>query len=45
MHRGLAHLFVTDQRFERNYEQVSEGLARYVHDAMVANADAQPALS
>jgi DNA-binding transcriptional MerR regulator len=42
MHRGLANLFVTDVRFERNYEQVADGLARFVHDAIVANAEAQP---
>lgn len=45
MHRGLANLFVTDGRFKRNYEQVAEGLAQYVHDAIVANSEAQPALS
>lgn len=45
MHRGLANLVVTDERFERNYERAAEGLARYIHDAIVANADAQPALS
>lgn len=38
MHRGLADLFVTDPRFERNYERIADGLARYVHDAIGANA-------
>jgi DNA-binding transcriptional MerR regulator len=38
MHRGLGEMYLADPRFTRFYEQVAEGLARYVHDAIVANA-------
>jgi hypothetical protein len=38
LHRGLADLYVTDERFGRNYDDLAPGLARYVHDAMLANA-------
>jgi hypothetical protein len=39
MHRGLAEMYVVDSRSTRTYEAQAEGLAAYVHDAMVANAD------
>lgn len=39
MHRGLAELYVGDPRFTATYEQVAEGLAQYIHDAVIANAD------
>jgi MerR family transcriptional regulator, thiopeptide resistance regulator len=39
MHRGLAHMYTADPRFSKLYEDVSPGLAQYVHDAIVANAD------
>ena len=39
MHRGLADMYVTDPRFTANYDGVEPGLARYVHDAILANAD------
>jgi MerR family transcriptional regulator, thiopeptide resistance regulator len=38
MHRGLAEMYVADDRFRRNYEREAEGLAAYFHDAIVANA-------
>jgi MerR family transcriptional regulator, thiopeptide resistance regulator len=38
LHRGLAELYVADQRFGKNYDDMAPGLARYVHDAMLANA-------
>lgn len=38
-HRNLADLYVSDPRFEKTYEDVAPGLARYVHDAIHANAD------
>jgi MerR family transcriptional regulator, thiopeptide resistance regulator len=38
MHTGLAALLVSDERFARNYERHAAGLARYVHDAILANA-------
>lgn len=39
MHRRLAELYVTDPRFTASYDDVTPGLARYVHDAICANAD------
>ena len=38
-HRGLADLYVQDPRFARTYDDLEPGLARYVHDAVHANAD------
>jgi DNA-binding transcriptional MerR regulator len=40
-HRGLGELYLADPRFTRHYEDVAVGLARYVHDAVRANADRQ----
>jgi DNA-binding transcriptional MerR regulator len=39
MHRGLAEMYVADERFTATYDAVAPGLARYVHDAILANAD------
>lgn len=39
MHRGLAEMYLADPRFTATYENAAEGLARYVHDAIVASAD------
>ncbi len=39
MHRGLADMYVADERFSAHYERRAEGLAHYVHDAIHANAD------
>ena len=39
MHRGLAEMFVSDQRFRARYEEIAPGLAEFVADAMRANAD------
>jgi len=39
MHRGLGDLSVQDPRFTATYEAVRPGLARYVRDAIHANAD------
>ncbi len=38
MHCGLAEMYMADQRFKANYEKVREGMAQYVHDAILANA-------
>ena len=35
-HRGLAEMFVGDDRFMRNYDEQAPGLAQYVRDAIVA---------
>jgi DNA-binding transcriptional MerR regulator len=39
IHRGLGDMYVQDPRFTRTYEDVEEGLARYVRDAIHATAD------
>lgn len=42
-HRGLAEMYLADERFRANYDGLAPGLAQYVHDAVVANAGrAQP---
>jgi DNA-binding transcriptional MerR regulator len=38
IHRGLAQLYLDDPRFRRGYDDRAPGLARYVHDAIVANS-------
>ncbi|MGL4744786.1 MAG: MerR family transcriptional regulator [Dermatophilaceae bacterium] len=38
-HRNLADMYVSDPRFAATYEDIAPGLARYVHDAVHANAD------
>ncbi len=39
LHRGLGELYVTDPRFTAHYDEAAPGLARFVRDAVVANAD------
>ncbi|MEV7774451.1 MerR family transcriptional regulator [Kitasatospora sp. NPDC086791] len=39
IHRGLAGLYVSDPRWTGMYEEIAPGLARWLHDAIVANAD------
>jgi len=39
MHRGLGEMYVADPRFSEVYERVRPGLARYLRDAIVANAE------
>jgi len=41
MYRGLAEMYVADDRFKTNYENVAKGLAQFMHDAMMAYCDAQ----
>jgi DNA-binding transcriptional MerR regulator len=38
MHRGLGDLYVEDERFAANYEQLAGGLAPYLREAIRANA-------
>lgn len=38
MHKQLATLYVTDERFKAFYESRREGLAQYFHDAIHARA-------
>jgi DNA-binding transcriptional MerR regulator len=39
MHLKLAELYVADPRFSAHYDDLAPGLARYVHDAIVAEAE------
>ena len=36
-HLRLAHLYISDSAFTNHYENIRPGLARYVHDTIVAN--------
>jgi MerR family transcriptional regulator, thiopeptide resistance regulator len=38
MHARLGDMYVADPRFAANYEKIHAGMARYVRDAIVANA-------
>lgn len=40
-HLGLAEMYVDDERFSARFERLAADLARYVHDAIVANARRQ----
>jgi DNA-binding transcriptional MerR regulator len=39
MQRGLADMYLADPRFTKTYEDIREGMAQYVRDAIHANAD------
>ena len=39
MHRGLGEMYVADPRFTRHYDDRAPGLARWLRDAIVANAE------
>ncbi|MEV4799351.1 MerR family transcriptional regulator [Nonomuraea sp. NPDC049421] len=39
VHRGLARAYLANERVGRNYDDMAPGLSRYVHDAIMANAD------
>jgi MerR family transcriptional regulator, thiopeptide resistance regulator len=39
IHRGLAEMYLGDPRFRKNYDDQAPGLAQFVHDAIIANAD------
>ena len=38
IHKGLATMYLADPRFTAHYESQQAGLAKYIHDAIVANA-------
>ena len=40
-YKGLAAMYVDDERFKANYERIAEGLAEYQRDAMYVYADAR----
>lgn len=39
MHRNLGEMYVADERFAKTYNDVAPGLASWLRDAIVANAD------
>jgi len=39
VHRGLGEMYVADARFAEHYEAIAPGLAAFVRDAIVGNAD------
>lgn len=39
IHRGLGQMYVDDPRFTATYEAAGQGFARYLRDAIIANAD------
>ena len=39
IHRGLAGMYVADSRFTENIDQAAPGLAAYMREAILANAD------
>jgi DNA-binding transcriptional MerR regulator len=39
MHRNLGEMYVADERFAKTYNDVAPGLAGWLRDAIVANAD------
>ncbi|HEY7010968.1 MAG TPA: MerR family transcriptional regulator [Jatrophihabitantaceae bacterium] len=39
MHRGVAEMYIADERFTATFDTVAPGLAHYVHDAIIANAE------
>lgn len=39
LHRCLAEMYSSDPRFTAHYDDIAPGLAQFVHDAIVANAD------
>ncbi len=41
VHRNLADLYTSDPRFTATYDEIREGMAGYVRDAIYANADRQ----
>jgi MerR family transcriptional regulator, thiopeptide resistance regulator len=39
IHRGLGEMYVADERFALHYDERAPGLATFVRDAIVANAE------
>ena len=39
IHKGLATMYLADPRFTAHYENQQVGLAKYIHDAIIANAN------
>lgn len=43
MQRNLAEMYLSDERFRATYDSVAPGLAQFVHDAVIANCQANDA--
>ncbi|HUP88436.1 MAG TPA: MerR family transcriptional regulator [Longimicrobiales bacterium] len=43
MHVGLGEMYISDPRFAENYEKYAVGLAQYMRDAIIANAESSTA--
>lgn len=41
LYRGLAEMYLADERFKKNYEKVAIGLAQFMHDAMIYYVETQ----
>jgi DNA-binding transcriptional MerR regulator len=41
--KGLAEMYLADERFMATYEAIKPGLAQFLHDAILANAGTTPA--
>ena len=39
IHRGLAEMYVSDERFRSHYDERAPGLASFIRDAVLANAE------
>jgi hypothetical protein len=39
VHRNLGDLYISDPRFTATYDEIRQGMAQYVRDAIHANAD------
>ncbi len=35
MYKGLAKMYIEDERFKKNYEKVAKGLAQFIHDGII----------
>jgi len=38
IHSNLALMYLMDERFKENYEKHAQGLAQFIHDAIIANS-------
>lgn len=38
IHANLALMYLMDERFKENYEKRAQGLAQFIHDAIIANS-------
>ena len=43
LYRGLADMYIADERFEAFYEKIAAGLAQFMHDAMIHYTDVHEA--